>query len=77
VTFLAYPQLLRRAIDNVLRNAIRHAPLGSDVLLNCKVDDGLKQVLIEILDCGPGVPDSMLTDIFLSFFSHRSGTREQ
>lgn len=72
-TFLVYPQLLRRAIDNVLRNAIRYAPSGSEVLFNCKVDDGLKHVLIEILDCGPGVPESMLTDIFLPFFRTAPG----
>lgn len=68
VTFLAYPQLLRRAIDNVLRNAIRYAPEGTEVLLNCTADDGPQQVVIEVLDCGPGVPESMLTDIFLPFF---------
>jgi two-component system sensor histidine kinase CpxA len=73
VTLLAYPQLLRRAIDNVLRNAIRYAPLDSEVFFNCKVDDGLKHLLIEILDCGPGVPESMVTDIFLPFFRTAPG----
>ena len=31
-------------------------------------DDDLQRVFIEVLDCGPGVPESMLTDIFLPFF---------
>jgi two-component system, OmpR family, sensor histidine kinase CpxA len=66
VALLAYPQLLRRAIDNVLRNAIRYAPEGSEVLLNCAAEDDL--LVIEILDRGPGVPESMLADIFRPFF---------
>lgn len=68
VAFLAYPQLLRRAIDNVLRNAIRYAPEATEVLLNCTADDSFQHVVIEVLDSGPGVPESMLADIFLPFF---------
>jgi two-component system, OmpR family, sensor histidine kinase CpxA len=73
VTLMAYPQLLRRAIDNVLRNAIRYAPSGSEILLNCKVDRDQQQVVLEVLDCGPGVPESMLTDIFRPFFRTAPG----
>jgi len=72
VTTLAYPQLLRRAIDNVLRNAIRYAPAGTEIVLNCRADpEG--QVVLEILDSGPGVPDSMLSDIFRPFFRTAPG----
>ena len=73
VTLLAYPQLLRRTIDNVLRNAVRHAPSGSEVILNCRVDGDQKNVVVEILDSGSGVPDSMLSDIFLPFFRTAPG----
>lgn len=73
VTFLAYPQLLRRAIDNVLRNAIRYAPAGSEILLNCRADHDLERVVFEVLDCGPGVPESMLKDIFKPFFRTAPG----
>lgn len=68
ITLQAYPQLLRRAIDNVLRNAIRYAPLGSEILLNSTVAEDSQKVVIEILDGGPGVPQSMLGDIFRPFF---------
>jgi two-component system, OmpR family, sensor histidine kinase CpxA len=68
VTVLAYPQLLRRAIDNVLRNAIRYAPRGSAVHLACKMTDDLQYVTVEVLDSGPGVPESMLRDIFKPFY---------
>lgn len=67
VTFLAYPQLLRRAIDNVLRNAIRHSPSSATVQFTSDVDKERQLVVIQISDCGPGVPESMLSDIFLPF----------
>lgn len=72
-TLPAYPQLLRRAVDNVLRNAIRHAPAGTDVILNCSVDEANGVVRIEVLDSGPGVPKSMLSDIFRPFFRTSPG----
>jgi two-component system, OmpR family, sensor histidine kinase CpxA len=79
VVLLAYPQLLRRAIDNVLRNAIHYAPEGTEVILSCEVERGPQQVIVEVLDSGPGVPESMLADIFRPFFrtdpgrGHRGG----
>jgi two-component system, OmpR family, sensor histidine kinase CpxA len=73
ITLLAYPQLLRRAIDNVLRNAIRYAPPGSEVVLNASVDREQQRVVIEILDRGPGVPEAMLADIFRPFFRTSPG----
>jgi two-component system sensor histidine kinase CpxA len=65
---LAYPQLLRRAIDNVLRNAIRYTQPGSEVCLNCRIDNDHREVVIDVLDSGPGVPEPMLADIFQPFF---------
>jgi two-component system sensor histidine kinase CpxA len=73
VTLLAYPNLLRGAIDNVLRNAIRYAPAGTEIQLDCKVDPIQHEVTVEILDCGPGVPDAMLADIFKPFFRTAPG----
>lgn len=65
---MVYPSLLRRAIDNVLRNAIRYAPSGTEVRLDCKVEKDLQRVVFEVSDRGPGVPESMLNDIFQPFF---------
>jgi len=73
ITILAYPNLLRRAIDNVLRNAIRYAPLGTDVELNCGVDPTGREIVFETLDCGPGVPEAVLRDIFQPFFRTAPG----
>ena len=73
VMLMAYPQLLRRAIDNVLRNALRYAPAGSEISLDCRSDDERQHVIVEILDRGPGVPDSMLDEIFRPFFRTAPG----
>jgi two-component system, OmpR family, sensor histidine kinase CpxA len=71
--FAAYPNLLRRAIDNVLRNAIRYAPSGTDIELNSRTDRPQNEVVIEVLDHGPGVPEAMLRDIFAPFFRTAPG----
>ncbi len=59
-------ELLRRAGENVLRNAIRHAPACSvvEVALIRQGD----RVEVAIRDRGPGVPREALADIFEPFF---------
>ncbi len=59
-------ELLRRAIENVLRNAIRHAPEGSKVEVNIEREDSV--IAVAIRDYGPGVPSDMLGEIFKPFF---------
>jgi two-component system sensor histidine kinase CpxA len=60
-------ELLRRAAENVIRNAIRYTPAGSSVEVNLKrSDDGW--ACISVRDFGPGVPDSLLERIFDPFF---------
>lgn len=68
IALLVYPSLLRRAIDNILRNAIRYAPANTEVSLDCRVNAAQDEVIIEVCDSGPGVPESMLSDIFQPFF---------
>jgi signal transduction histidine kinase len=60
------PEMLRRAIENVVENAIRYAPLGSDVEVDLAIKDG--NVNIAVRDYGPGVPEDDLTRIFTPFF---------
>jgi two-component system sensor histidine kinase CpxA len=66
LTWSGDPDLLHRAIDNVLRNAIRYAPAGTAVSLNARREDG--QVLVGIRDHGPGVPQEQLESIFQPFY---------
>jgi signal transduction histidine kinase len=59
-------ELLRRAVENPLRNAIRHNLPGLPVEIACKGD--AEFVVISIRDKGPGVPDSALPEIFKPFY---------
>ena len=59
-------ELIRQAIENVLRNALKHSAIGSGVLLEAKIMEGFLQ--LTILDCGPGVPENELSRIFEPFF---------
>jgi two-component system sensor histidine kinase CpxA len=60
------PELLRRAIENVLRNAVAHAPHQSAVTLSLVEDEN--GVTIAVRDRGPGVPEDLLTSIFAPFY---------
>ena len=63
-------ELLRRAIENVVRNAVRYAPTGSTVEASLAVvqSNGSAQARIEVRDHGPGVPDSELGRLFQPFY---------
>jgi two-component system sensor histidine kinase CpxA len=59
-------ELIRRAIENVIRNAIRYAPSGTsiDIELRRTADTAC----VSVRDYGPGVPDDALTRIFDPFY---------
>jgi signal transduction histidine kinase len=59
-------ELLERACDNVLRNAIRHTPKGSSVTVELASKDS--RAIISIRDFGPGVPADALSEIFKPFY---------
>src|ERR1017187_5484720 len=48
-------ELLRRAIENVIRNAIRHAPEATAVDASLEAANG--RAALRIRNYGPGVPD--------------------
>ena len=58
--------LLRSAIENVIRNAIRFTPIDSTVAVNVMGERGLAVITID--DCGPGVPQTELERIFEPFY---------
>jgi two-component system sensor histidine kinase CpxA len=59
-------ELLRRAVENILRNAIRYAPEGTAI--ETKLAAAAGAALITIRDYGPGVPEELLPKIFTPFF---------
>ncbi len=56
--------LLRRILQNFLSNAIRYTPRGR-VLMGCRRRGG--NLLIEVHDQGPGIPESLQNEIFEEF----------
>lgn len=60
------PELLRRAVENVLRNAIRYSPEKSSIELS--IHENERDANIVVRDFGPGVPDSAMARIFDPFF---------
>ncbi len=59
-------ELLRRAVENVLRNAIRYAPEGSTVAVT--LERRSDAAVVSIRDYGPGVPKESLPNLFQPFF---------
>ena len=62
--------LMHSAIENVVRNALRFTPIGSQVEITQAVrkDKGKTMVVLVISDKGPGVPQEALKDLFNPFF---------
>ena len=59
-------ELLRRAVENILRNAIRHSPEGARVEISLTVENG--EAALVVRDHGPGVPADALERIFAPFY---------
>ena len=76
--YCADQRLLGRAIENVVRNAMKYSPAGSQIQLDLAADAGGWQ--LRISDQGPGVPAEQLQQIFAPFFrvsqvrEHQQGT---
>jgi two-component system sensor histidine kinase CpxA len=63
-TATGYEELMRSAVENVVRNAVRHTAEGTAVEIS--LQNG-QRILLTIRDYGPGVPEQMLPEIFLPF----------
>ena len=60
------PELLRSAMENVIRNAVRYGPPGSKVGIEARRRDA--QIEVMVSDSGPGVPEKDLELIFEPFY---------
>jgi signal transduction histidine kinase len=61
-TYTAKPLALKRCLGNLVQNAIRHG-----VRATIQIEDG-KQLVLRVLDEGPGIPEDMLEKVFEPFF---------
>jgi len=69
-TIRGNPDLLYRAIENVVRNAIRYTDPDTEVTLRIAetIIESRHYASIEVTDHGPGVPESDLAHIFRPFY---------
>jgi two-component system sensor histidine kinase CpxA len=63
-------ELLYRAIENIVRNAIRYTESGTRVEVKVyRVEEkGARWAIVEVHDQGPGIPESELESIFRPFY---------
>jgi two-component system sensor histidine kinase CpxA len=66
VTVAGDPELLRRAVENVIRNAIRYAPRETAVEVSLARHDG--KAVVGVRDQGSGVPEEALPRLFDAFY---------
>ena len=62
--------LLRSAIENVVRNAVRHTAPGTEVsiALRCEDLNGDRHAVVSVRDHGKGVPEEAIGEIFRAFY---------
>jgi signal transduction histidine kinase len=59
-------ELLRRAVENVVRNAVRYSPKDSTV--HIILEENQHDAVIAVRDYGPGVPEEALARLFDPFY---------
>ncbi len=75
------PGLMEQAITNLVQNAIKYSPEGSEVTIQAWVEpkeSGEKDLVFKVTDNGPGIGESYLPRIFERFYRVDPGrSREQ
>jgi len=59
------PERVHQVVANLLENAVRYSPVGGTVEVRARRSDG--GVVIEILDEGPGIPETQRARVFERF----------
>lgn len=67
--------LLEQVLVNILDNATKYAPAGSDILISGKVND--PWIELSIVDHGPGIPAADQTRVFDMFYRVAGGDRQR
>jgi two-component system OmpR family sensor kinase len=59
-------ELLHRAVENIVRNAVKYTAPGSEVAVALRQEGA--RALLEVRDRGPGIPEAELSRIFEPFY---------
>lgn len=70
VTVLGDRELLHRALENIIRNAVRYTASGTvvEVSLNAAPRDHTGVAVVEVSDQGPGIPEDELNSVLKPFY---------
>jgi two-component system OmpR family sensor kinase len=60
-------ELIRRALENVVRNAVRYSTAGQTVAIRFNFEAETDHCIVEITDQGPGAPEVALPTLFDPF----------
>ncbi|MGE7989834.1 ATP-binding protein [Pseudomonas sp. NPDC089554] len=66
LTLQGWPTLLERAVDNLLRNALRFSPSGKPIEIHAQRDEA--NIVLSVRDHGPGVAAEHLAQLGEPFF---------
>lgn len=64
---LGHEELLYRAFENIIRNAVRYTAVGTEVLVSAVLAPGGQWLQVSVSDHGPGVDPARLKRIFEPF----------
>jgi two-component system OmpR family sensor kinase len=70
-----HPEALHSAIEDVVRNALKHAPESQTIRVETAVNAEKEQYILHVLDDGHWIPEGELPDLFTPFFRGTTGTR--
>jgi two-component system sensor histidine kinase GlrK len=72
VILLADREKVRMAVDNIVSNAVKYSPVGGRI--GIRVSRRAEQVVVDIMDEGPGIPNDERERIFEPFFQGKTPT---
>jgi len=68
-----HPALIEQALVNVLENAAKFAPAGSDLTIQARREGN--ELIVATSDEGPGIPEDQRSEVFDMFFTGGEGDR--